>query len=543
MSKIGAYLQEHISGEVSLSRDVREKASRDASFLKLKPEMVIYPKNTNDIRKIARFSWQLAERGHTLPITARGLGNDETGAAIGSGIILSLPAFMNKVFEYEPKQRLTRLQPGVTLASLNNALGLHDARIPALPNSDTFTVGGAIANNARGVLSGKYGSIGDWVDRVEVVLANGEIIQTGRISKKELNQKKGLGTLEGEIYRGIDSLIEDNPELIAALEQRSIGTNAGYCSISQVKKKDGSFDLTPLIIGSQGTLGIISEVILRAAPRDHGMTAIVAAFKEEDATRDIADEIIAKLQPAIVESFDAALFEKAVMLGKSYSFLSEAGFDVKTVLVIAFDDISGRARKHSLKKTEKLLTAVEAWYEIAEDGKVEDILSIRNALLWTASPDKLEFSPASIFGGAYIPPEGLSVFQSGIKTIAKKHSVDMPMYGQNLQSLYYIVPAFNLKKSGEKQKIFKIFDEYARLVQKVNGEVIGTDGEGRFRSRFVLGTFDDDTLKLFTDIKKTFDPHKMLNPGVKEMMELKQLVPLIENDAFFPSLPNHIPYI
>src|SRR5690606_39666201 len=104
MNKSGAYLQEHISGEVSLSRSVRESASRDGSVLKLKPEMVIYPKHTNDIRKIARFSWQLAERGHTLPITARGLGSDVTGAALSSGIVLSLPTHFNKIFEFEPKQ-------------------------------------------------------------------------------------------------------------------------------------------------------------------------------------------------------------------------------------------------------------------------------------------------------------------------------------------------------------------------------------------------------------------------------------------------------
>src|SRR5690606_18409877 len=100
MSKIGAYLQEHISGEVSLSRDVRESMSRDGSLLKMKPEMVVYPKGTNDIRKVARFVWQLAERGHTLPVTSRGGGSDLTGAAIGSGIVLSFPALMNTIFEY-----------------------------------------------------------------------------------------------------------------------------------------------------------------------------------------------------------------------------------------------------------------------------------------------------------------------------------------------------------------------------------------------------------------------------------------------------------
>src|SRR5690606_10591172 len=169
MSKIGAYLQEHISGEVSLSRDVRESMSRDGSLLKIKPEMVIYPKNTNDIRKIARFSWQLAERGHVLPITARGGGGDLTGAAIGPGMILSFPAHMNRIFEFEPKQRLVRLQPGVSANTLSSALAMHGVRIPALSSTASYgTVGGAVANNAKSVLSGKYGAMGEWVERLEV---------------------------------------------------------------------------------------------------------------------------------------------------------------------------------------------------------------------------------------------------------------------------------------------------------------------------------------------------------------------------------------
>lgn len=543
MSKIGAYLQEHISGEVSLSRDVRERASRDGSVLKLKPEMVIYPKNTNDIRKVARFSWQLAERGHILPITARGLGSDLTGAAIGSGIVLSLSAHMNRIFEYEPKQKLVRLQPGVATETLSSALQLQGARIPALPVTPASTVGGVVANNSRNMLSGKYGAISEWVDKLEVVLANGEVIQTGRISKRELNRKKGLGTMEGEIYRSIDNLIEDNKELVLNLAEREIGTNAGYCSIASVKRKDGSFDLTPLIVGSQGTLGIVSEMILKADPLVQSLSVVVASFSDDETARDAADTIIEKEKPAFLESYDSALFEQATLIGKSYSFLNEAGFDVKSVLLIGFDEASGRARGHHIKKTKKILDAAGAWYATGENEEAEDLLSLREALVWTASPDKVEFGAPSVLGSAYIPPEGVSVFRAELKTLGKKHGMKLPVYGQDLQSLYYVWPTLNLKKSGDKQKMLKLLDDYTRLVQKVSGELVGTDGEGRLKSRFALGTFDDETLKLFADIKAVFDPHKMLNPGVKEMLEIKQLVPMIQSEESFPTLPHHVPHV
>jgi len=542
MSKIGAYLQEHISGEVSLSRDVRESVSRDSSVLKLRPEMVIYPKHTNDIRKVARFSWQLAERGHILPITARGLGGDVTGAAIGTGIVLSFPAHMDRIFEYDPKQRLVRLQPGVLAGTLNSALGLNGLRIPSLPDMNC-TVAGAIANNSRSSLSGKYGAIGEWVDRLEVVLANGEVIQTSRINKKELNRRKGLGTLEGEIYRTLDSLIEDNQEAINNLAEREIGTNTGYSSIASVKRRDGSFDITPLIVGSQGTLGIISEIILKAEQVASGLSVVIAAFSDEEAARDAAELIVGRENPTFLESYDSQVFEQAAMLGKNYSFLQETNFEVKSVLLIGYDDIHERVRAKHTKKTLKLLDSVGAWSTSGQDADAEDLLSMRDAMVWTASHDRVEFGAPSPLGHAYIPPEGVSVFRAGVKTLSKKHDIKLPVLGQEVQNLYYVWAGLNLKKSGDKQKMFALLDDYTRLIQKVNGELVGVDGEGRLKSRFALGTFDDSALKLFSDIKTIFDSYKILNPGVKEMLEIKQLAPMIQADNAFPSLPNYIPSI
>ncbi len=537
MSKIGAYLQEHIAGEVSLSRSVRESMSRDGSVLKMMPEMVIYPSDTSDIRKTARFSWQLAERGHVLPITARGAGSDLTGAAIGGGVVLSLTAHMNRIFEYEPKQRLVRLQPGVMANTLSAALNLHGVRIAALP--EYGTVGGAVANNARSMLSGRYGSIGEWIDRLEVVLANGEVIQTGRINKRELSRKKGLGTLEGEIYRNLDNLIEDNQELIAGLVEREIGTSTGYSRLALVKKKDGSFDLTPLIVGSQGTLGIISEMIIKADALPTGLHVVVAAFNEREVAQDTVEAIIAKERPTFLESYDSALFEQASIMGKSYSFLQETGSDVETVLLIGYDD---NKRGRHVKKVSKILETAEAWYTVGVDAEADKLLSLRDALAWTTSLDRVEFGTPSILGSAYIPPEGIGVFRAGLKTLAKKHSVALPVFGQELQCLYSVYPALNLKKSSDKQKMIKLLDDYTKLVRKVNGELVGTDGEGRLKSRFALGTFDDETLKLFTSVKEIFDSFKTLNPGVKEMLEVKHLVPMIQSD--YPLPPSGaVPYV
>src|SRR3989344_5173403 len=158
MSKVANYLNEHIAGEVITNSAVLKAFSHDASVLSMTPEMVVYPRSTNDIRKIARFSWQLAEKGHVLAITPRGGGTDQTGAAIGSGVIVNTTAHLTSIFELDTKQKLIRLQPGVTFGALNSALLLHGLHIPSYPASgNDITVGGTIPKKTTGFLSGKLG--------------------------------------------------------------------------------------------------------------------------------------------------------------------------------------------------------------------------------------------------------------------------------------------------------------------------------------------------------------------------------------------------
>jgi FAD/FMN-containing dehydrogenase len=135
MSKISQYLNEHILGDISTDSAVRKYLSSDSSLLTITPERVAYPRITNDIRKIARFTHQLALKGHAISMTPRGMGTDQTGAAIGPGIIINTTAHMNGIFEFDAKQRLVRVQPGATLRSINSALQLQGCYIPSFPES------------------------------------------------------------------------------------------------------------------------------------------------------------------------------------------------------------------------------------------------------------------------------------------------------------------------------------------------------------------------------------------------------------------------
>lgn len=524
MSKVAEYLQEHILGEVSTNPAVLKALSTDASVLEITPEMAVYPRVTNDIRKVARFVYQLAEKGHVMPLTARGNGTDETGAALGKGISLILPAHMNQILEFDSKQKLIRLQPGANAKSVNDALSLHGMSIPSLPVSAAYsTIGGAVLNNASGPLSGRYGDMGEWVHQLEVVLANGDVLQTERISKRDLNKKKGMQTFEGEIYRSLDNLIEDNRQLIEQKLVSDIRDNVGYSAIAKVKQRDGSFDLTPLIVGSQGTLGVVSELILKAQFTSTQQTAVFITFANKEAARDALDSL-AELSPAVLEYFDGVLFTEAEKQGRTYSFYNAASGTFDAGILVGFDDFSDRARQHKVKKLKKMLINIDAQITVEDGQEATALFAAREVTAYLLSPAGKDVSAPPLFDGAYVPSARFEDFQIAVTTLAEKHHVTLPLHVRALDGTVYTRPILQLQKVGDKQKIFKLLDEYTAIVERHGGHLIAEAGEGRVKARFAYKDLDDDVLELFAAVKEIFDPNAILNPGVKQTTELRQLV-------------------
>lgn len=540
MSKVAAYLQEHILGEVSTSQTVLKAMSRDASVLEIAPELVIYPRVTNDIRKVARFAWQLAEKGHVMGLTARGNGTDQTGAAIGGGATIVLPAHMNHVCEFDPKQKLIRVQAGMNAGALDDALALQGMGIPALPASARYsTIGGAVANNASGYLSGFYGDMREWTHQVEVVLANGDVLQTQRISKRELSKKKGMQTFEGEIYRSLDNLIEDNKQMMAEKLADNVRDNVGYTAITQVKQKDGSFDLTPLFVGSQGTLGIISEMILKTEFVSVSQSVVAASFTTKEAARDVLDQLRAA-SPIFLEYFDGALFDAATARGKTYD-LCKSDDAVKAVILIGFDDFNEHIRTRRAKKVAKLLEGVAKKVQRADGNAAAELLALRDVTTYAVTPAGKDMSAPPFIDGVYIPFGRSEDFTNAVAALATKYHVELPLHGRMIDNIYYTRPVLDLKKVGDKQKIFKLLDEYTKVVDAHGGHIIGEAGEGRVKARFAHSLLDEEVAALFASIKTIFDPSGILNPGVKQVVELRQLVSELRDNYDTSALATYSP--
>lgn len=529
MSKIANYLGNHLHGEVITDVSVRHQLARDGSVLRITPLLAIYPFNTSDIRKIAHFAWQLAEKGHVLPLIPRGNGGNKVGAAIGSGAIIASPPHLNTILEVDTKQKLVRLQPGVSLETLQETMKTHGLVWPVSGDPKT-TIGAAIADNLYGEKGGKYGSAISWTDQLEVVLANGDVIQTGRLSKRELNKKKGLAGFEGEIYRELDGLISDHQEAIESLSAKP-GTT-GY-ALAHVKDRKGNFDLTPLIAGSQGTLGIISEVILRLDHYHPRTEVIVASVASIDDLEQLIP-LVNKFQPSrfeFINSDGLALAETKYDITLS-DLLPEDTYaaDIAGIVAIELED-TGRTRSKakklvkSLEKNKSTVRRSDGDFEHAEElwqmfRRVQTVLSI-------AESDHK--SPIPVIEDTLVPLEDIDNFFIDLKALAKKHRLQVVSWAHLGTGIVHTYPFLNLRNLSDKQKLAKLLDEYYALVEKYRGSVAGEYGEGRLRAHQGVKQFSSEERELFLAVKKIFDAHGIFNPGVKLPNEKDVLAHLNEH--------------
>lgn len=543
MSKISQYLNEHLLGEVTSAEQIRHQFSHDGSVLTLVPELVVHPRLTNDIRKIARFTWQLAEKGHIMPITIRGGGTDLTGAAIGKGIVINTLAHLNNIIfiNLKDKDQFVHCQPGVNFGTLNEALKTHGMFIPAYPSSFAYsTIGGAVANNASGPLSGTYGPIGDAVSRLEVVLANGDILETGRISKHELVKKKGLQTLEGEIYRKLDGIIEDNAQLIADKIATKPLENCGYSGIAKVKEKNGSFDLTPLLIGSQGTLGVISELVVKTQFYNSEESISVISFTDAAKARE-ACNLIKGLKPIILDYIDNDLFDIARAHGKKFIF-DKSCPTAGVVIYISFGDFSAKARAHKMKHLNKIISKFEATIFTSNEYANEELRAIREVSSTVIQPETKDESFPSLIDGSSVPIDCMPEFIAEVEDLSKRDHIKLPLQINWLNGIINAKTPLQLHITSDKQKLFKLIADYAELVYKHNGNMLAASSEGRLKTSATYGQLDENVLALYEQIKTVFDPFATLNPGVKQETTLKTLISQLNPSYNLADISKHSPY-
>lgn len=543
MSKVAHYLQEHLVGEVMTSADARRYFATDTSVLTLTPAIIVYPHNENDVRKAARFTWQLAERGRVIPLTARGAGTDQSGASIGSGIIVVFPAHMNKILELDPKNGIVAVQPGLNYGKLQQTLHTHGRFLPPYPASFEYsTLGGAISNNASGEKSVKYGPTRNYVRSMRVVLANGEIIETERLNKKELGKKMGLNSFEGEVYRALDKLLEENQDLVKKIGDINVKNSSGY-ALHEIRQKDGSFDLTPLFIGAQGTLGIITEAIIETEAHNPATTLVVASFSSIDHAVKAVDELgNLSDQPSALEMVDGNLLDFIDSHNPNQlKGMIEKPFP-RAILLIEFDNMNNRLQKKMAKKASKIVEHHGGQVQVEEDPEKQDQLwKIRySAASVTAYADNNSKAVPFIEDGV-VPVDRLGEYVEGVYTLFEKLNMKAALWGHAGSGNLHMQPFLDLSQLGDRQKLFKLMDEYYNLVLSLGGIISGEHGDGRIRGPYLKKQYGEEIYTLFEQVKQIFDPHGTLNPGVKVGVTLDDVKGMLRQEYSMKHFYDHMP--
>lgn len=542
MNKVAHYLQQHLGGEILVAPDVIEYFSTDESILNITPQLVVYPRSENDIRKVSRFTWQLAEKGKVVPITARGMGTDQTGASLGQGIIIATPAHMNKVVEFDSKTGVITAEAGISLDKLQQVLHTHGQFLPPVSSANRHgTLGGAVSNNDKGHASYKYGPMQEFVRSLRVVLANGELIETGRLSKREFNKKLGLASFEGEIYRSLDKLIEDHQAEISEVALITANSPAGF-NIADVKQKDGSFDLTPLFIGSQGTLGVITEVTLDTAPYNPQVTRIVAGFGERIHGWQAVNEIN-KLKdgPASVGFIDASLIKTAQSVNPGVLKPLEGGVPA-VLLFISIDDDSVRTRKRVQKKVTKILESHSAEVALPADDEADQWERLRDSASLHLSQSSTKKRAIPVLDDAYIPVDRMAEFFNEFEELMKVAGVkEYAAWGQAGSGLVHVSPLLDISSVGDRQRMFKLMDAFYSYVCQIGGSTAGEYAEGRIRGQFNSKLFKPEHMEVLKKIKWVFDPMNGMNPGVKVNVKTSELKTMLRSDYKLDHQYNHLP--
>ena len=539
MSKIASYLQEHLSGEVMTGVDARRYFATDNSMLNLPPAAVIYPRNEHDVRKAARFTWQLAERGRVVPITARGSGTDQSGASLTDGLAVVFPAHQNRILELDSKSGTVTVEPGINFGKLQQTLQTHGRWLPVAPASAEYSsVGGAVANNSAGMYSLKYGDMGAYVRGLRVVLANGEVINTERLNKRELNKKLGLATFEGEIYRQIDTLLEENKELIAGLERATTRNSAGY-NLLDIRRKDGSFDLSPLFVGSQGTLGIITEVVLNTESHEPGSTLFMAGFDSPQAAQNAIQELRAQsTMPAAIEFVDKHLLTQVQTANPNVlGGIVQPPFPA-ILLLVEYDNADTHL-KRSLKHAQKILEKYSLHVvSETETAKQDQFWKLRHASTWLLTQNDGPRRALPLFGSAIVPPENWSKLLQGVYDIFARAKLPVGAWGHAGDGQVSVAPLLDLSQVGDRQIAFRMLDEYVKLVIALGGS---TSGDGRLHAPYLERVYGTEAYNVLRKVKQIFDPYGTLNPGVKIGVSMDDVKPLLRSTFNLEHLYDHLP--
>jgi len=356
-----------------------------------------------------------------------------------------------------------------------------------------------------------------------------------------LNRKKGLNTLEGKLYRDIDRLIDENSELIRKSAPKTTKNSAGY-DLWDIKRNDGSFDLTQLFIGSQGTLGVITEITLKTAHFNPRTGLVLALF---DSLPKAADAVVKleALKPSAMEFVDYHLLD-FVRRNRPEDIEGLVPENLpKLALLLEFDDYSQVRQTLKIRSAQKTLRKFGATVRISTDPVEQQALwKIRRsaaAVMWMTNGSK---KALPFIEDGVVPPKKLHQFLTETYKLLQKYDLEIAVWGHAGDANLHLQPFLDLSKAKDVDKLFELSAEYSKLVISLGGSTCGEHNDGLMRGIYLKELFGEDMYKIFEEVKKSCDPLMILNPDKKIGVTEEYARDHLRSEYSLKHLYDHHPY-
>ena len=504
-----AELRKRVEGEVRFDAYSRLLYSTDASIYQADPVGVVVPRHKGDVQAVL----EVANR-HRTPVLARGGGTSLAGQTVGHAIVMDFSKYMNRVLEVNREELWCRVQPGL----VQDALNAHAAPLGMLFGPDTSTsnratLGGMIGNNSAGAHSVVYGKTLDHVLDLTVLLADGSEAVLTDLSDDALAFKQAGKGLESRIYQQLPRLVESARSLIAERYPKLMRRVSGY-NLDEFAK-DQPFNLSRLVVGSEGTLACVVEARMRLVPKPPHTALDVLHFHDLQDALAVSESILAT-KPYAMELTDKPILDLArgnIEQSKRLGFVQG---DPDAILMVEYDGETAEEVRDKIDKLEVLRKRENMGYAASlayEPREVQQIWGVRKAGLGLLLGVKGEKKPIAFVEDTAVDPVKLPEFIKRFREVLAGHGVRAGYYGHCSVGCMHIRPFINLKEAGEVLKMTEISRQISDLVLEFGGAMSGEHGDGLARSHLNEKLFGPDLYQEFRKVKHLFDPQRLLNPG------------------------------
>ncbi len=505
------------SGTVSTSDDARKRHSRDASIFEVMPSAVLTPHSVEDVKQAVRYVSKLKQQGEDISLTPRAGGTCMSGGSLTKSVVLNVSTHLNGVGAVEELGQTVRVQGGAMHIDVERAAAEHGLFFaPYTSSHDICSIGGMIGNNASGEKSIKFGATSDNVDRLKVVLADGNEYEFGPLDRIALEKKKQQADFEGEVYRRVYDLLLANRRLIAERRPRTKKNAAGYALWELWQDRDTVFNLARLLIGAQGTLGIVTEAELKLTRLPKHARMIVTPIANLDHLAEVVKTSL-YFDPVTLETFDHFTYDLAKQHYPEDAARAHVADGKHMVVLSVFDgNHQDRIDATATKAKDKLESLGYETYWIDDQETVESFLTIRRKSFKMLLDHPEPNTRAQAFlEDTIVPLENYGEFLKRLEAILADYQLTYTYAGHIGDGSIRLIPLVDMEAEGAAELIMELETKVNDLTLEFGGSISVDHNDGIIRTPYLEKQFGTEMIDLFREIKKIFDPYGIFNPGKK----------------------------